>query len=117
MGGHTTNGPRDGCPTEVEFGLLQRVEPFAYQPAPTDRRIPASGAESGMECGTRRNRNRLKGTPDDVYWMRSFSDLRAEDWMKCTNQRRLYLLVSSKREVQCEDLSNERITDFIEFFW
>jgi hypothetical protein len=49
MGGHTTDGPRDGCPTEVELGLLRRVEPFADQPTPTDGRMPAGSAESGVE--------------------------------------------------------------------
>jgi hypothetical protein len=66
MGGHTTDGPRDGCPTEVELGFLRRVKPFADQPTPTDGRIPAGSAESGVERAAGRDRDRLQGTLDDV---------------------------------------------------
>ena len=31
MGGRTTDGPHDGGPPDVGFGLLQRAEPFVRQ--------------------------------------------------------------------------------------
>lgn len=58
MGGHTTDGPGDGCSTKVDFGFLIGVKPFANHP----RLIPAGGAKSRLERFAGRDRDRLKRT-------------------------------------------------------
>lgn len=50
--------------------LLAMVVPFVNQLTTTNRRILARGAESEVECTTRRDWNGLKGTLDGIDWTR-----------------------------------------------
>ena len=87
MGGHTTDGPCDSCATEVEFGPLIGIEPFADHPG----LVPTSGTKSGLECFTGRDRNGLKRALDDIDWVRQLKRLnQSRSHKRCTNRRHRY---------------------------